>query len=159
MKNKLITAALIGLTIGMTALAQTFVPLEARDLNGTDPARVNITLEGQNNNNARELPERTFGELLRSRTVELPVRIPKFAIGAIETSRLEKALETTTNGQVKGINVRFKLAEFQANYDVIRLEIKLESGVKRGTYPMTMDIVNPLTKQQGSIAFSVVVRN
>ncbi len=157
--KKIITATALSLALGIAAFAQGFAPLEARDLNGTDPARVNINLESNANGLARELPERNFGELLRSRTVELPVRIPKFAIGAIETSRLDKALETQTIGAVTGINVKFKLAEFQANYDLIRLEIKLESGLKRGTYPMTMNIVNPLTKQQGSIAFSVVIRN
>ncbi len=157
--KKIIAACAISLALGIAAFAQGFAPLEARDLNGIDPARIYINLESHANGIARELPERNFGELLRSRNVELAVRIPKFAIGAIETSRLEKALETQTIGVVTGINVKFKRAEFQANYDVIRLEIKLDSGLKRGTYPMTMNLVNPLTKQQGSIAFSVVIGN
>ncbi len=156
--KKILTAAAISLALGISALAQAFPVLEARDLNGSDPARINVSL-GIPNGDARDSAEFAFGELFRARKVELPVRIPKFALGAIETSRLSQALETENINQYKGIDVKFRLAESQSNYDVIRLTINLERGVKRGTYPMVMNVTNPLTKQQGSIAFSVVVRN
>ncbi len=155
--KKIIIATTLSLTIAMTALAQVFAPLNARAVNGTDPAQITINL-GIPNSAARDTTERDFGQLFRARNLNLSVRIPQFAIGAIETSRLDKALETEMQTTVKGIAVNFKNAEFRAGYDVLNLEVKLEAGLKTGTYPMIMNLSNPLTKQQGSIAFSVVVR-
>ena len=157
MKNKLIAAAVLSLAFGFSVLASGFPPLEAWDMNGTDPAKLTVQLMTPNRL-ASELPEREWNSLLRSRTLELPVRIPQFALGAIENSRLDKALEGQLMKATDGINVRFKLADFRAGFDVVRLEVKLESGLKRGSYPMVMNLTNPLTKQQGSIAFTIEIR-
>ena len=151
MKNVMPAVFASVLTLGVASglAAGPMRVISTSDLSGLFPASVTVGLSG---------PEAQFKEALTPHGAIAKIRVASFALGFVDSSKLGKALQIVSVQTPSGISVSFKNATIHAGFDEYAFYVGVARGVKSATYPVTVNLHNPLSSGHGSVSFNVVVR-
>jgi hypothetical protein len=133
-----------------SAFAAPIKVVPTNDLTGLYPASVTVGLVGS--------PEQQFKEVLTPHSAVANVRIPSFALGAVDSTKLGNALQIMSVNARTGITVAFKDEQSRAVFDQLDFYVFVAQGTKAGTYPVTVNVHNPLTGTDGAVTLNVVVQ-
>ena len=143
-------ASVLALSIASAFAAQPMKAISTSDLSGLYAASVPVALVGS--------PEQRFKEVLTHHGAVAKIRVSSFALGAMDSSRLCNALRVMSVQAPTGISVSFKNETTHAGFDEYDFYVGVAKGVKAGTYPVTVNLHNPLSSNDGSVSFNVVVQ-
>jgi hypothetical protein len=135
-----------------TVLAAGFKPIETKGADGTGAAQSTVFLSRLN---GTDFPWET---LQASRMVNTKLTIPTFALGAIESSKLEQALKLESVEAPAGFVVQFKQHQFSGSADQLEFNTTVPRNTRRGDYSITLNLSNPLTKDSGAVSYKILVR-
>ncbi len=163
-------ASVLALGIASAFAAAPMKVVSTSDLSGLYAASVTVGLSG---------PEGQFKEALVSHGATAKIRVASFALGAVDSSKLGNALQVMSVQAPTGISVSFLNVTARAGsdfnvggkrssrsysnatatgFDEYDFYVGVANGVKTGTYPVTVNLHNPLSNNDGSVSFNVIVQ-
>ena len=151
MKNVIpaVFASVLALGVASAFAAQPMKVISTSDLSGLYAASVTVGLSRS---------EAHFKEVLTPHGATAKIRVSSFALGAVDLSKLGNALQVMSVQAPTGIKVSFKNETIHAGFDEYDFYVGVSSGVKAGTYPVTVNLHNPLSNSDGAVSFNVVVQ-
>ena len=142
-------ASVIALGIASAFAAQPMKAISTSDLSGSYTASVSIGLGGA---------KAQFKEVLTPHGATARIRVSSYALGYVDSSRLGNALQVMSVQAPTGICVSFNNETIHAGFDEYDFYVGVAKGVKAGTYPVSVNLHNPLSGNDGSVSFNVVVQ-